>query len=387
MSETQQVSDPQQQIPGPPQQSDPQQASDPKQASAPRQTAETPGAEAAPVKRRDPYFDNAKFMAITLVVLGHLWGQYYQRDELIRTVYTFVYAFHMPLFVFTTGYFSRGFARSTDKARTLIGQVVVPYVIFILLYRAEVWWINGAGFDLNEAFRPHFLMWFLLALLGWRLSAPIWPHLRHPFAVAVAVALVAGSSQVMLDSTTARMLTLLPFFVLGLTITPERLALLRRPAARWYGAAVLAGGLATAMVLAYRYHRHPFEMRWLWWTDGYQAMEVAPLTGMAIRSGMILIGLVLAAAFLAVVPRGHTWFTWLGTGTMYVFLLHGLILKVFDYLGLLTASPLLNPIGVVALTLLCVAATIVLATEPVRRVTRWAVEPNVSWLLRRSTDR
>jgi hypothetical protein len=66
---------------------------------------------------------------------------------------------------------------------------------------------------------------------------------------------------------------------------------------------------------------------------------------------------------------------------------HGLILKAFDYLGLLTARALVTPIGIVALTLLSVAATIVLATEPVRRATRWAIEPNVSWLLRRSDDR
>ncbi|MCW2917566.1 MAG: Fucose 4-O-acetylase [Actinomycetia bacterium] len=343
--------------------------------------------DTASVKQRNAYFDNAKFLAIVLVVLGHVWGQFYKHDELIRAAYSFVYAFHMPLFVFTTGYFSRGFARSTDKARTLISQVIAPYVIFILLYRAETWWIEGVPFDLNSAFRPHFLMWFLLALLGWRLSAPIWPHLRHPVAVAVAVSLVAGSSQVMLDSTTGRMVTLLPFFVLGLTIRPERLAVLRRSAARWYGAAVLAVGLAVAVVVAHRFHRHPFDMRWLWWSDGYQAMDVPPITGMAVRSGMIVLGLSLGAAFLAVVPRGRTWFTRLGTATMYVFLLHGLILKAFDYQGLLTAPWLLNQMGIAALTLLSVVTAIVLATDPVRRATRWAVEPNVSWLLSKSVTR
>jgi hypothetical protein len=70
---------------------------------------------------------------------------------------------------------------------------------------------------------------------------------------------------------------------------------------------------------------------------------------------------------------------------MYVFLLHGLILKVFDYLGLPAARPILTTIGVVTLTLLSVAGTIILATEPVRRVTRWAIEPDVSWLLRGDT--
>jgi fucose 4-O-acetylase-like acetyltransferase len=198
---------------------------------------------------------------------------------------------------------------------------------------------------------------------------------------------VAGSSQVMLDSTTGRMMTLLPFFVLGLTIRPERLAVLRRSAARWYGAAVLAVGLAVAVVVAYRFHRHPFDMRWLWWSDGYQAMDVPPITGMAVRSGMIVLGLSLGAAFLAVVPRGRTWFTRLGTATMYVFLLHGLILKAFDYQGLLTAPWLLNQMGIAALTLLSVVTAIVLATHPVRRATRWAVEPNVSWLLSKSVTR
>jgi hypothetical protein len=47
----------------------------------------------------------------------------------------------------------------------------------------------------------------------------------------------------------------------------------------------------------------------------------------------------------------------------------------------------LNPTGFVTLTLLSVAATIVMATEPVRRVARWAIESDVSWLFHRSVDR
>ncbi|MER5424456.1 hypothetical protein [Streptosporangium roseum] len=51
-----------------------------------------------PPADRDPYFDNAKFLAITLVVSGHLVEDL--RDvPVAHAAYFYVYLFHMPLFI------------------------------------------------------------------------------------------------------------------------------------------------------------------------------------------------------------------------------------------------------------------------------------------------
>lgn len=343
----------------------------------------TPAAPPAPeTRRRDAYFDNVKFLTAILVVLGHVWAEFGDSDA-VRGAYVVVYGFHMPLFVFLAGYFSRSYMKSADKFRNIIPQLVVPYVIFILLYRLQLYTVNGVDFDPHHLFRPHFLMWFLVAMVLWRLSAPLWRHVRFPIAAAVALSLVSGSWAFTADSTLSRTAGLLPFFVLGLVVDPARINVLRRPAARWAGAAVLVGALIGGYLWGREFLGYRVDMRFLWWNEGYEQMHRSALAGMAGRSIALLLAVVLGAAFMAVVPRGRTWFTEMGTRTMYVYLLHGLVVKMFDYTGVFKEPGLHKPAGIVLVSLLAIAVGILLATSPVRQVTRWAVEPRVRWLLRK----
>lgn len=59
------------------------------------------------------YWDNMKGLLISLVVMGHfiqvyfekcVWGDNYY---FLQTVLCFIYYFHMPLFIFVSGYFSK----------------------------------------------------------------------------------------------------------------------------------------------------------------------------------------------------------------------------------------------------------------------------------------
>ncbi|WP_395109404.1 acyltransferase family protein [Actinomadura sp. SCN-SB] len=332
--------------------------------------------------QRDPYFDNAKFAAALLVVVGHVWAEFDDASAVVDAAYKTVYAFHMPVFVFITGYFSRGFTRSPEKFRTLLPTLVVPYLIFIVPYRAQIVLLRGEPSEVAELFMPHYLMWFLVALVCWRLSAPLWAHLRHPVAVAVVVSLGAGLWIWAEDGTLSRMAGLLPFFVLGLVIDPERVRRLRRPATRPLGVAVLVA----APIAFYAWQHGPFDlpsidMRLLWWDSGYEEMGYSALEGMAGRATALLTAAVLGAAFLAAMPRGRTWYTELGTRTMYVYLLHGLVVKTFDYTGVLALPAVRTPLGIVAVTLAAVALGVLLSTRPVKTATRWAVEPRARWLL------
>jgi fucose 4-O-acetylase-like acetyltransferase len=59
-------------------------------------------------KQRDPWFDNAKMALVTLVVVGHAWVLL-PETFLSDPLYDFLYAWHVPAFVFVTGYLSRTF--------------------------------------------------------------------------------------------------------------------------------------------------------------------------------------------------------------------------------------------------------------------------------------
>ncbi|RAY14228.1 acyltransferase [Actinomadura craniellae] len=332
-------------------------------------------------KERDPYFDNVKFLTIVLVVVGHTWAQLrgYTAEH---AAYMVVYGFHMPLFVFVAGYFSRGFARDAGKFGSMIATVVAPYVVFSLLYRAELYFVKGVHFNAGDWLAPHYLTWFLVALLCWRLTAPIWSHLRWPVTSAVAVAVLVSGWYLTADSTVSRTVSLLPFFVLGLTLAPERFERLRGRLHWWLGAPVLLAAFAAFYLWSAGDFAKSLVPRLLYWNEGYEDMNLALPVGVAGRLAAYALAVVLGLAFLAVVPRTRTWFTELGTRTMYVFLLHGLVIKLFDYTGLLDEPAVQSLAGQILCTLASIALAVVLATRPVTRATRWAVEPPVRWLIR-----
>jgi fucose 4-O-acetylase-like acetyltransferase len=93
--------------------------------------------------------------------------------------------------------------------------------------------------------------------------------------------------------------------------------------------------------------------------------------------------LVLTACFFAWVPRRHMWFTALGAGTLYGYLLHGFLVKAGDYQGWFEASWLHQPTGEVLVTVLAAAVVTVLCTKPVQRIFRFAMEPKMEWAFKR----
>lgn len=316
---------------------------------------------------RDPLLDNAKFLAIVLVVSGHLVEDL--RDvPAAHALYFFVYLFHMPLFIVVSGYLSRNFTFSPGKARKLISGLAVPYVIFEVAYSLPRLVLYGK-LDIS-LLDPYYLTWFLMSLFLWRLSTPVWQQLRHPLVVAVALSLLSGTSALPDELSMNRTFGLLPFYVLGLMLTPDHLDRLRTRGAAIAGGVVLAAGLGAAFAVHAR-----VATEWIRWRHSNHQIGVDDLTGTLIRLALLAAGALLVAAFLAVTANRRTWFTGLGGATMYAYLLHGFAVKVTERFH----DALVNPAGVAAMVVLGAVLAALLCTPPVRRAFRWAVEPDVSW--------
>ncbi len=322
---------------------------------------------------RDPYFDNAKFLAVVLVVIGHAWEPLRGAGvggRALEAAQTLVYAFHLPAFIVMCGYFSRNFIAG-DRTRKLVASIVVPYVIFSAAYPLWAGLMSGGhvGWDPLE---PYYLTWFLPGLLLWRLSTPLWKQLRYPITVALLVSMLAGFITLPSMLNAAQVLSFLPFFVIGLTLRPHHFALMRRRAVRIAGAGVLAAGGAAAYALA-----AVVDPEWVHWRRSFGQLGVGASTGVGFRLVTLVAALVLTAGFLAVVPVRRTWFTRLGSATMYVYLLHGFFTLFLSYQGWYYR---ISGAEVVLVTACCVALAVFLSCDPVRTVFRWAVEPRLDWL-------
>ncbi|MFD6533249.1 acyltransferase family protein [Streptomyces sp. NPDC060184] len=345
-------------------------------ASAPS----SPGAAPA-AKKRDPYFDNAKYLAIVLVAVAHAWEPLMGDSRAARSLYMVIYTFHMPAFILVSGYFSRSFDASPARMKRLVTGVVVPYVVFETAYSLFRRYAGGEPHAPITLLDPLFLTWFLAALLIWRLTTPLWRTLRHPLPVALAVAALASVCPGIGDDLDLqRVLQFLPFFVLGVMARPEHFAWVRRRQVRLLSLPLFAGALGCAYAVAPH-----MQLGWFYRSDSAQELGAPWWSGVMMTLLMFGCALLLTVGFLSWVPSRTTWFTVLGAGTICGYLLHGFLIRGAEYAGLIDENAwLADPVGLVLVSVVAATAVTLLCTPPVRRVMRFATEPDMAWAFRRS---
>lgn len=347
----------------------------------PERGAPAAGAPApSAAKKRDPYFDNVKYLAIVLVAVAHAWEPVMDGSRATRALYMVVYTFHMPAFILISGYFSRTFDMSAPKVKRLITGVAVPYVLFETAYSLFKRYVDDAPDTSISLVDPLFLTWFLIALFIWRVTTPIWRTLRHPLPVALAIAMLASvSPDIGDDLDLQRVFQFLPFFVLGLLMKPEHFQLVRRREVRLLSLPLFAGALLFAYWIAPR-----MQLGWLYRANSAQEMDAPWWSGAVMSLALFGCALALTIGFLAWVPRRNMWFTALGAGTICGYLLHGFLIKGAVYTGLFDRHTWLSgPVGLVIVSVVTAAAVTLMCSPPVGRALKFATEPDMKWAFRK----
>ncbi|MFH9732734.1 acyltransferase family protein [Streptomyces sp. NPDC017260] len=348
----------------------------PDQRTASQQTRS--GRRTQPNRQRDAFFDNAKYLAIVLVGVGHAWGQILDGNRTVETLYRVLYTFHMPAFIIISGYFSRSFDLSPKRVKRLITGVAVPYVVFEVAYALHRRFSEDPSNDIS-LLDPTYLLWFLCALFVWRLTTPIWQTVRWPLPIALGIAALASVTPTIgNDLNMQRVLQFLPCFVLGLVLRPEHFQLVRRRSVRILSVPVVAAAVVIGWWSVPR-----METGWFYRNAAVQDTGAPWWSGPVLTLALFGCSLVLTACFFAWVPGRRMWFTALGAGTIYGYLLHGFLSKEGTFAGWFHDPAWDEPLGAVLLTVLAAAVITLLCTKPVQRVLRCVVEPRMDWAFKR----
>ena len=277
---------------------------------------------------RNPVYDNAKLTLIFLVVLGHLIEPFIVKSRMLEGVFNFIYVFHMPAFIFISGYF----AKAELTARTGLKLFWDYLVLFVLIQLVFVAVMKGIGIDQYQflTFQPAYIYWYLFAMFAWSLMLPAVLQLAqftklgidHIVVISVLVALVAGYvEQIGWMFSLSRILVFFPFFVLGYYFKSRGWIIYQVFPNRWMAfATMLAGAL----------------MMWIWpnlfqfdllsGANSYSKMELTD-TGPIVRLVLYMVQLVMIVAFFTLLPRKPSLFSHLGTKTLTIYILHGVIVK------------------------------------------------------------
>ena len=330
-------------------------------------------------KQRDAFFDNAKYLAIVLVAVGHSWEPLKGDSRVLEAAYSVVYSFHMPAFIIISGFFSRSFDMRPDRLRRLITGVVVPYIVFETAYPLFKRVVDNDPQQDISLLDPWYLTWFLVALFIWRLTTPIWNAVRHPLPLALGIAMLASvTPSIGDDLDLQRVLQFQPYFVLGLCMKPEHFHMVRRRSVRILAVPVFAAALVFGWWAVPR-----MNTAWFYHRDAAQELGAPWWAGPVMVLAMFGCSLLLTACFFAWVPGRHMWFTALGAGTLYGYLLHGFVVKAGDYRGWFEHDVLHGPLGEIAVSVLAAVLVTALCTRPVRRVFRFVMEPRMDWAFKR----
>ncbi|MET0989639.1 MAG: acyltransferase family protein [Glaciihabitans sp.] len=352
--------------------------------AAPPSDAATPPASAP--KKRVPFWDNARFACITLVVIGHGIQRLTADSNNAYVLYLFIYAFHMPAFAMISGYFSKSDPPNRSQMMKVLTDILLPYAVMEIIWTVVQTLVEGkSGFNPSQ---PSWTLWFLLALGIFRLILPYLVLLRWPLLWSILFSVSVGYFD-NVDSTfsLSRAIGILPFFLLGWKVRQwglvdkwrivERQTWLVRGAA----IAVLAGWLAVVWLFVERWRE--FELhRWFFYDDSYSGIGEDQWWAGIVRLALMGLTALLSAAFFVLIPRSQTWMTAFGQSTMYVYLLHSFVLYPLRETGILKGEHS-SAMWLLSMVLACIAISIALSSPFVRRVFHPLVEPRAAWLFRR----
>lgn len=327
---------------------------------------------------REPYFDNVKFLLITLVVVGHMaLAPVMDRSEVANALYIFIYFFHMPLFIFIAGYFSKKIERENYYQKVIAG-VFIPYLIFQTVYIMYDYFLLGTD-ELNVSyFSPYYALWFLLSLTAWKIMLPIVVKLKYPLIISIVLAIVIGYlNDIGGYLSLSRTFVFFPFFLAGFYCKKEYLDKLFQKPVRIISIVVLLA----SMVIIYVYGQD-INKELLMGSADFQYLDYVGLEGFKNRTVVLLITTIIGGAVLSVTPRHKIpLISDLGSRTIYAYLLHAFLVKYLSYTKFYNVIN--TNVEIVVWMVVCIIFTMLLSSKPVKYVFRYIVETKVKWLFKK----
>lgn len=319
-------------------------------------------------KKRDYLFDNYRTLLILMVVMGHFIENLYRYHWFFEGIKWSIYAFHVPAFVFISGYFSK----KKTPFLTLCKKIAIPYLVFEVLYYLLYTYIAHKETHLY-LMHPKFTLWYLMALFFWKFITPYFKKIPGCFLISIILGLAIGFSS-MKDNflTIPRALVFYPYFLAGTYLEKDTVTAMRN---KKIGKIKLPTLCAIALFLFFLFllffsSKLPGAPNVFFGRYSYAKMNQTPLLGVCLRILTYIIGFGITYGLLCILPEKKYSFSFVGQRTMQVYLFHGLICKALDTIKLSTffkglfVSPFAAALMCIGFFTSMILLTWILSTKP-----------------------
>lgn len=268
-------------------------------------------------------WDNLKLFLILTVVIGHFAETY--TSPPFRSLFIFIYSFHMPLFIFVAGLFHKN-KNIAKKATAFFALYVISKVIIFLLRTALGHKVTFSLF--TEAGLP----WFMFVMAVYTVITYLTRNIdrRWLLIVSVITACFAGYDQSIGDFLVlSRIIVYYPFYLAGTAVSREKLEALNEKMSGWKRLLPLAvltlWGLICLFDLDLVYVLRPL------FTGRNPFNEFFYPMGFLWRLLCYAITTVICLACILAVPAKVNDYTYIGQRTLQIYLWHRLALYLLVY--------------------------------------------------------
>lgn len=269
-------------------------------------------------KQRDYLFDNYKTLLILLVVIGHFIEPCFSGNKILTPLKWGIVSFHMPAFIFISGYFSKRELPIKD----LIRKLFVPYLVYEIVYYLFYTYIIHKKTGLYLCY-PKFSLWYLLALFVWRVVTPYVKKIPHHFLLSLAAGLAIGCSE-MADNflSVPRILVFYPFFLAGMYFKRETLNKLRTAKAK---VLAISSFVLCMWFVCFGPFVKMYSVKIYYGRYNYSFLGQTIAEGIFCRMICYVIGFVLTYTLMMFISDAKHFYSYIGTRTMGIYLFHGLV--------------------------------------------------------------
>lgn len=280
--------------------------------------------------KRDYQLDNIKGIMIILVIFWHTITHLYMggvTEPLMRYLYCAIYTFHMPVFIFIAGCFSKRIVDYDTYTRKAITTCLLPYLVFSIFYGMLAAAFNHKFANALNVLMPRWTMWFLLSLFFWKIMVEPFVKIRWPFIVSIFLSLYAGLfDSVGVFLALGKTFGFFPYFLAGYSFTSDSIGRVRK-----FNYKIIATiAFVFAMVIIGIAMSRNVAIGTFLMKESYVFLGQTFAEGVLLRSMSILLGFVCIYFFLCVIPNKKCMFSTFGMYSLTIYLAHSGVISVFE---------------------------------------------------------
>lgn len=270
---------------------------------------------------------NMKAVLIIIVVFGHVLPRVTGLGEIRTNLRIFIWMFHMPAFLFVSGFLSKNLEKCRNKA---IQSRLLPYVIMTFIVAVSRYALGGQKFHFSLVV-PVLTAWYFLVLFWYGIFTPEIVKIRWNFLIMILVSLGVGVMESVGDAYAfSKAFAFYPFYLLGYYCTREHLKRIRE-----LPKVLSLLAFAGAIGLAWWFHTREVDVVLMFsQKSAYHALDIGNLQGICYRGLGFVGALLMLFVLIQLCPDKPRPFTYIGDNTLVIYSFHLAFLYLIDYLGL-----------------------------------------------------